>query len=66
MHYLIKLYWLTIKSRCIYKTALLAHKPIRHHSPDYLSSLITINRLQARMINASKNHSTFRISIPQL
>ena len=52
--YLIKLHWLPIKSRCTYKTALLTHKAIHHHSPDYLSSLININPHQARTINISK------------
>ena len=37
MQYLIKLYWLPIKSSCIYKIALLAHKSIHHYIPDYLS-----------------------------
>ena len=32
-----KLHWLPIKSSCIYKIALLAHKALYHHIPDYLS-----------------------------
>ena len=41
--YLIKLHWLPIKSRCLFKYLLIAHKAIHHSTPYCLATLIHQN-----------------------
>ena len=38
--YLIKRHWLPIKSRCLFKYLLIAHKALHHSTPDCLATLI--------------------------
>ena len=40
--FLVKLHWLPVRHRILYKTLLLAHKAIHHDSPDYLASLLKL------------------------
>ena len=51
--YLMKLHWLPIKSRCLYKSLLIAHKAIHHSTPDYLATLIHQNTSLSRTNRSS-------------
>ena len=59
--FLVKLHWLPIRHRILYKTLLLAHKAIHNDSPDYLASLL---KLKLPTSTTTRSTNTFLLQLP--
>ena len=59
--FLVKLHWLPVRNRILYKTLLLAHKEIHHVSPDYLASLL---KLKLPTSTTTRSTNTFLLQLP--
>ena len=59
--FLVKLHWLPVRHRILYKTLLLAHKAIHHDSPDYLASLL---KLKLPTSTTTRSTNTFLLQLP--
>ena len=59
--FLVKLHWLPVRHRILYKTPLLADKAIHHDSPDYLASLL---KLKLPTITTTRSTNTFLLQLP--
>ena len=59
--FLVKLHWLPVRHRILYKTLLLAHKTIHHVSPDYLASLL---KLKLPTSTTTRSTNTFLLQLP--
>ena len=59
--FLVKLHWLPVRHRILYKTLLLAHKEIHHDSPDYLASLL---KLKLPTSTTTRSTNTFLLQLP--
>ena len=59
--FLVKLHWLPVRHRILYKTLLLAHKAIHHDSPDYLASLL---KLKLPTSTTTRFTNTFILQLP--
>ena len=61
LSFLVKLHWLPVRHRILYKTLLLAHKAIHHDSPDYLASLL---KLKLPTSTTTRSTNTFLLQLP--
>ena len=61
LRFLVKLQWLPVRHRILYKTLLLAHKTIHHDSPDYLASLL---KLKLPTSTTTRSTNTFLLQLP--
>ena len=52
--YLMKLHWLSIRQRIIYKLNLIVFKALKGDAPDYIQSLISINQLARPLRSGDK------------
>jgi len=52
---LIKLHWLPVKQRVLYKQALITFNVLRHNNPSYLRDLLTIHN-PSRNLQSSSHH----------
>ena len=52
---LIKLHWLPVKQRVLYKQALITFNALRHNNPSYLRDLLTIYN-PSRNLRLSSHH----------
>ena len=52
--YLMKLHWLPVRQRIIYKLNLIVFKALKGDTPDYIQSLLSINQLSRPICSGDK------------